>query len=186
VFIADEFFLQAQRRIPSRSYYRGYPQLENGIGLVRLMLDEWEALRKQFPAQRVRRRGRRLERSKKHVVATSVLAAPFMRQVVEGMVRSAGGQVEVCPVVNGLFGPSVTVAGLLAARDVVRALRGCDRTSEAVVPAAMFNADGYTLDGVSRRRLGRMLRRKVHVASDVRELYAILYQGRRSHGTKRQ
>jgi len=111
-YLADEFYLQAGRRLPPAPAYDDFPQLENGIGLVRDFLDEAAALlREPPPPARVRRAA----------LATGILFAPLLAGVLRRVNRRWGVAFRALPVPNRFLGPRVTVAGLLAGRDIAAA-----------------------------------------------------------------
>lgn len=165
VYVADELRIKAGLGIPRAGYYEGYPQIENGIGLVRSLLDEWSQ------AKRTLRAGRRAVR--RALVVCSVSAGPFVRRIVAEMTASAPERVRVVTVSNRLFGESVTVAGLMGGRDVVGAVKKLAAGGPKqilVLPSVMFNARGHTLDGWSAGRLSRAVGVKVVVVRGVDEL----------------
>jgi hypothetical protein len=83
--------------------------------------------------------------------------------------------VRVVAVPNAFFGETVTVAGLLTARDVMRAIRALrPRPSLAVIPSVMLNYRGYTLDGLSVNRMRKRLGIAVAAAADLTEMMSII------------
>jgi putative radical SAM enzyme (TIGR03279 family) len=174
LFLADELFLRAgatDADIPPAIYYEDYPQIENGVGLVRQMLDKWKNAARSFPRQRKRRNG------KKYLLVTSCSAFPFLNTIVREMNRLRPEAVvhpEAVP--NRFFGDTVTVAGLLTARDVITAVRrvsGTKRFDRVFLPAVMFNYAGYTLDGYSAKRLAKEAVLPVRVISSIEKLLDI-------------
>jgi putative radical SAM enzyme (TIGR03279 family) len=164
VYPSDELYLLAGRRFPPPAHYDGYPQLQNGVGLVPLFLAEWRRVRRRLPRAVSARRvlwvcGTAMER------ALGLVAAEMM--AVEGLV------VEVVAVPNTFFGTGVTVSGLLTGGDVVRALEG--RVADRVVlPRAMFDAAGQrTLDDWTLAALAARLPGAVYVAGTARELVEV-------------
>ena len=161
VYASDELYLLAGRRYPAARSYDDYPQLSNGVGLVPLFVGQWRRVRRRLPAAVSPRRvlwvcGQAMER------ALQVVAADCAS--VQGL------EVAVVAVPNAFFGTSVTVSGLLTARDVAAALAGheADRT---VLPRAMFDATGRrTLDDWTLDQLAARLPGQVLVAGTAREL----------------
>jgi putative radical SAM enzyme (TIGR03279 family) len=159
VHAADEFYLNARRALPAAEEYDGFPQYENGIGVVRSFVDDIggaaEDLSEAFASVRAADR--------RAVIVTGELARP----VFEGLVRDfdAVDVSEVLPVANRFFGGNVSVAGLLTAKDITRAIvdhAGRMPGSVYLVPDIIGNADGLTLDDV---RLGDLVAR---AGADVR------------------
>jgi putative radical SAM enzyme (TIGR03279 family) len=168
VFLADEFLIKAGLPIPPRAYYGDYPQIENGVGIVRQFIDAWQSSKRKLRREGVRRIRRSM------LVATSVSAYPFVAKAVKEFAELfVEGEVATVAVENRLCGSMVTVAGLLSAGDIISHLRPMLRRStcdEVVVPSVMFNFAGYTLDGFSPERLGRRLGIPVRVIDSMEDL----------------
>ena len=116
IHASDEWYLLAEEELPPEESYDGYLQLENGVGMLRLLREEFtESLRECAGDARVRERS----------IATGQLAAPFL----EELVRELSGKyphvrVHVYPIRNDFFGEGVTVAGLLTGTDLKKQLAG--------------------------------------------------------------
>jgi putative radical SAM enzyme (TIGR03279 family) len=161
VYPSDELYLRAGYPVPSADEYDGFPQLENGIGLVRGLLDEWEKLRGK---------GLRSIRGRETMVC-GTLISPLMTQIVADLRERCGADVTVRAVENRFFGESVTVSGLLTGEHVVGALRGRDLGEALFVPRAMFDAAGQmTLDDVTIEEMEDSLGVRVVQASGVDEM----------------
>jgi len=142
VYPSDEFYLLAGRAIPAAAAYDGFPQIENGVGLVRTFLAEF---RRQSASLPVRLRAR-----KRLTLATGELAAPFIGTTIAGRLARIGNlDVRVRVVPNVLFGRSVTVAGLLSGKCLYSALEGEDAGDLLLLPPDIVNADGLLLDDVT-------------------------------------
>ncbi len=166
VFLADELLILAGLPIPPRRYYEDYPQIENGIGLVRMLLEEWAALKRGMTRQPPRGGKRPV------LIVTSESAHPYLARVARELPAYVPKlEVRAVAAKNEFFGGGVTVAGLLAARDVVRCARtaGC-RGCTVILPSVMFNCSGHTLDGFSARRIGRTLGVPVTVAASLNDM----------------
>jgi putative radical SAM enzyme (TIGR03279 family) len=183
LFLSDEFFLRAGYAIPPAAYYEDYPQIGNGVGLVRQMLDVWDAVEPAFsPAgkRRLRLRCRRKKRlrirQKKYLLLTSQSAFPFIRTIAAQVQQVHDKPVHVEPVTNRFFGETVTVAGLLTAQDAISAIRKACRAQHfdsVLLPAVMFNYAGYTLDGWSAKRIAKRVSVPVQVLDSIEELRTI-------------
>ncbi|MEA5012984.1 MAG: DUF512 domain-containing protein [Candidatus Limiplasma sp.] len=117
-FPSDEFFCLAGKEIPPEAWYEGYPQIENGVGLLRLLEGELEE------AQALEEEGDRQESSPEKrtlLIATGVSAAPHLQRLTRRFAPE-GTTVKVQPVVNHFFGETVTVAGLLTGCDLLEQL----------------------------------------------------------------
>ncbi|MBN1503612.1 MAG: DUF512 domain-containing protein [Candidatus Eisenbacteria bacterium] len=138
VFAADEMYLLGGHEVPGKSQYEDFAQVENGVGLVRLLLEE---------AGRLKSRIRRRARGRPAAVLTGKLAEPVLRTAL------GGEGIRVVGVRNKLLGASVTVVGLLAGRDILRAMRELRPEEVAVVSEECLNPDGLFLDDTTPREL---------------------------------
>jgi putative radical SAM enzyme (TIGR03279 family) len=144
-YAADELFLQAGAEVPDEEYYDDWSLAENGVGMIRSFLRDFEAGLSKLPD---------LSRSRIHLV-TGRSMAPLFRELAPRLERTVGVPVYVREALNGFYGETVTVAGLLAGRDILRALRpGMDEppyTEEDLVllPAEALNAEDLFIDSIS-------------------------------------
>ncbi len=124
VFPSDEFYLQAGAPLPSDEEYEDYGQIDDGVGMLRLLRTQFEAAWRELP-DALRRRTPDGDRV---AIACGVSAAPFLRALLDDF-PIAGVHVQVCAVENRFFGASVTVSGLVTAGDLIDRMRGvgCDR-----------------------------------------------------------
>ncbi len=112
IFASDEFYLTAGLSVPPRSYYGDYPQIENGVGLVRRLLDRWRSLKPSLGT--ACRSGRGRAKPWRALVATSKDASPFLERIVLDINAALPSAcIEVAAVENRFFGDTVTVAVLL-------------------------------------------------------------------------
>lgn len=119
VYLADELYIKAHHPIPSREYYDDFAQYENGIGMVRTLLDEIDEL------CRVKKsRGRFL-------ILTGISAYPYLKILSERLAPNINTDIRV--VSSDFFGPSVTVSGLLGAGDINRAIVQSDNHYDHIV-----------------------------------------------------
>ncbi len=155
-FPSDEFYLQAGLPIPPDEAYEGYEQIDDGVGLLRLLETEyreaWETLPESM--RRATPDGVRL------AIACGQSAGDFIRQMLRAH-PVAGADVSVHALENTYFGPSVTVSGLITGGDLTRQMAGVD--CEAVmITTCMLRDDAVFLDDMTLeeavRRLGRPIR----------------------------
>ena len=166
--LADEFFLLAECDIPQESYYNGYPQYENGVGMVRYFIERARSWGKDnFPD---------LSGIKLAVVTGRLFAPIFESIALERLESLTGAKISVLAPVNSLFGASVNVANLLPAIDVVRAIKSLAGKPDAVlIPPRIMSPDGLSLEDWTLDVLEREIDSKVIVApEDVSELGSIL------------
>lgn len=159
VYASDEWYLLAGLEVPPAEEYDGFPQLENGAGLTRVFLDdEFRVSGLEFRVGKV-------------TLVCGTLIGPLLEDVAVKLAGKTGMKVQVVPVVNDFFGPTVTVSGLLTGRDVIEALRGSDLGDIVFLPQAMFDASGeLTLDDMSPGEIGERLGVRVEVAGTMREM----------------
>lgn len=139
-YAADELFLIAGREVPEEAYYDDWPLLENGVGALRSLLDGFERGKDRLaPAEGVER--------VRLVTGTSM--RPRLEGLAPGISRRMGCQVEIVAVENRYFGPSVTIAGLLAGLDILDVV-GAGRAGDLVLlPGTALNDDALFIDGVT-------------------------------------
>ncbi len=149
LFLADEFYLKAGLPFPSVKEYGDFPQIENGVGMVPLFMKESARL-----LRRVRPIG-----SFRATVVTGVSAVAFVGDFLVQLAERSGLDLVALAVDNKLFGPSITVSGLVTGNDIAAALSGFDIGSCLFVPDVMLKeGEGVFLDDVSwdelQRRIG--------------------------------
>ncbi len=151
VFAADEFYLLSGRKLPAAASYEGFPQLGNGIGLVRDSLE------------RVRRMLRRIgpgavDSGLKITVLSGIRFAAVIKEILLPMIeKSCPALWHVEAVKNTLLGERVTVAGLLCGRDILHAAQRTGETDIYLIPGSALNVDGVFLDDLSLEDIKREL-----------------------------
>ncbi|CCZ34503.1 putative uncharacterized protein [Firmicutes bacterium CAG:646] len=142
IHCSDEWYILAGLPLPEEERYDGYLQLENGVGMLRLLEEEvQEELAHRKGDERVRRVS----------IATGKLAAPFIQENVE-RVRTVYGNVEaqVYPIRNDFFGELITVSGLITGQDLKEQLKGKDLGECLLIPCNMLRAgENVFLDDVT-------------------------------------
>ncbi|MFN3762159.1 MAG: DUF512 domain-containing protein [Anaerolineae bacterium] len=152
VYLSDEWILRLGERIPPRAAYDGLDLRENGVGLVRSLLDRWRSVERNLAALG----------GPGQTWVTGELMAPVLEGLAAKFADRTGIRAEVVPVPNRFFGETVTVAGLLTGRDVVASLQERSRLETVVLPAVMFRGpEGQSLDEMWPDDLARALNRPV-------------------------
>jgi putative radical SAM enzyme (TIGR03279 family) len=173
VFASDEFYIQAGQVIPPPAYYEDFPQIENGVGMVAAFLRE--------------ARGVHLTQRVPPATVTAVTGAsfgPILRSSLAGLLAEHAVRVRILTVPNSFFGPTVTVAGLLTGRDILRAARGKRLGSRLLIPAnALKDDEGVFLDDMTVNDLALSLGVPVTPVGGFRELRRILQSIDRQEGT---
>ena len=155
--LGDEIYLRAGYAIPATSHYGDYPQIEDGVGMVRSFVNEFARVTK-----RIERDGSGNLKDKNGTIFTGTLFAPVLRKLVDKLNDRFGSRLIVEPVENGYFGGDVSVAGLLTGRDLLSA--GARVKGEfVVIPRQMLKSDDeIMLDGMRLGEVAESLRRPVH------------------------
>ncbi len=164
--LGDEIYLRAGRRIPARSHYGNYPQIEDGVGMVRAFANDFARLTK------------RLEREgdvnkKPATIFTGTLFAPVLTEMIDDWNSRFETRLRVEPLENSYFGGDVSVAGLLTGRDLLAAR---DRVSGefVLIPKQMLKSDdAIMLDGMRITEVAAALGCPVYAVS-LEELAALL------------
>ena len=148
IYAADEFYLKAGREIPDAEYYEDYPQIENGVGMLRSFADEFG-----IGAADVADLVASLDSHRTVTVVTGVASYSLLCTLAEKLESLTDKlTVNVVEVKNRFFGESITVSGLLTGVDIRDALRDMDLGDEVLLPSCCLRAGedvflcGMTLD----------------------------------------
>jgi putative radical SAM enzyme (TIGR03279 family) len=152
-YLADEFYIQGKSPIPDAAYYDDFAQIEDGVGMVRGFLDEFE---REFNR-------RRKPRPRLHgTLATAQLFYPFLKVCLERFNARFQSRLEVREVKNRFMGKNITVAGLLAGQDFVDALKDSSPGDFVILPEeAISRIDGIFVDNMSPKELAAKLGKPV-------------------------
>ena len=156
IHAGDEWYILAERPMPEETTYDGYLQLENGVGMVRLLKEEVDAYLKKLPGD---------DRKRRVTIATGELAAPYLREHAASIQKKYPGvEVQVITVKNEFFGGKITVAGLLTGQDLVKQLKGKDLGEELLLSINMLKSDEpIFLDDMTVEQLQTALQIKVSI-----------------------
>jgi putative radical SAM enzyme (TIGR03279 family) len=156
VFGADELYLRAGVELPPAGIYDGFDQVENGVGSVRWLQQRIEAESSNLHGWQGKRIG----------VVTGTAMSQLMPMVLEPLARVTGSEFELIPVVNTLFGPSVTTAGLLPGVAMQQALRIRRDLDLVLLPGESVNDDGLFIDSMSFDLLGAAVPVEIRLSKD--------------------
>lgn len=156
VHASDEWFILAEEEFPPESYYEGYGQLENGVGMMRLLIDEVGERLSELAGD---------ERQRVVSIATAKLAYPTIRQLADALMRKFPNvKVQVFCIVNHFFGENITVSGLLTGQDIRAQLAGQSLGEELLLPENVLKADeAIFLDDISLKELSDSLQVPVNI-----------------------
>ena len=132
-FCSDELFIRAERDLPGEDYYEGYVQIENGVGMLRSLIAEFEA-------------GLRLEdaavEASAFTIATGVSARPFLQDLADQVRTKLGVCGEAAAIENDFFGHTIDVAGLVTGGDLIRQLQQRKLGKRLLIPVNMLRHGG--------------------------------------------
>ena len=155
VFPSDEFYLAAGRPLPEDGEYEDYEQIDDGVGMLRLLETEFSEAYADLPEERKKSGG-----GKRLLAACGVSAAPFLRQMFASHPLT-GVSVDVRALENGFFGPSVTVSGLLTGGDLVRGLQGAEGAAVLISACMLRDGEQVFLDDMTLEEVSRALGKPV-------------------------
>ncbi len=145
-FCGDEFYIKSGMPVHDEDYYEGYPQIENGVGMIASMQGEFDYALEDTKPISVR---------KTVSVATGYAAYDFICSLADKAESAFEGlKVNVYKIRNDFFGENITVAGLLTGKDIIAQLSGKELGEKLLLPRVMLRADGdLTLDDISCEQL---------------------------------
>ncbi len=158
IHASDEWYLLAEQELPQEESYDGYPQLENGVGMLRLLRQEFaEALAEA--GRKGLTESRKTGRTEKITIATGVLAAPTLQELAEAFHQVCSAkEIQVIPVVNHFFGEQITVSGLLTGQDIIAQLKGRNMGDRLLLPCNLLRSgEEIFLDDVTLSQLENAL-----------------------------
>lgn len=156
VHLSDEWYLTAERPIPTEEYYEGYGQIENGVGMIRSLVDEVEEALSAATGD---------ERKKKISLATGVLAAPIIRDMVK-LINEKYPNIDatVYTIENEFFGKDITVAGLLTGQDIIKQLKEKELGDYLILPNVLLRqGEDVLLDDLRIPDLEKALQIKIRI-----------------------
>ena len=150
VFPSDEFYVMADEEVPSYDEYEGFPQIENGVGLMRLFFYEIDQELKKLKDD--------LYHNKKYILATGTLASKYMESICKKVMDKIKGlSLIVVPIKNNFFGHNITVSGLVTGTDLVDQLKDYENIDGVIIPESMLRSgeevllDDYTISNIEEK-----------------------------------
>lgn len=147
IHASDEWYLLAERPLPEEDSYDGYLQLENGVGMLRLLINEFtEAMQDAlaepgYKDEVMKVLNDEFDGHHKISLITGRLAAPFLRQMASDfMAEFPGYEVEVIDIRNDFFGERITVSGLITAQDLIAQVKDRDLGDSIAIPCNMLRS----------------------------------------------
>ncbi|RKM57495.1 DUF512 domain-containing protein [Butyrivibrio sp. CB08] len=164
IHASDEWYFLAGRPFPEAERYDGYIQLENGVGMMRLLINEFDEGFDEILSERKDD----IDKINRHIsVATGRLVYPCIKAMADkAMSVCTGLKIDVYEIINEFFGEKITVSGLLTGQDIIGQLKGKDLGDELFLPVNLLRSgEDYLLDDVRICDIERELNIKVGISS---------------------
>ena len=151
-FLGDEIYLKAGKKVPGRKHYGDYPQIEDGIGMVRSFNNQFSSLVKKLEQQSSHNRS-----EFSGTIMTGTLFAPVLREKIDELNDRFGTKLRVVGVENDYFGGDVSVAGLLTGSDFVKAQKEIQGDFVIIPRTTLKSDEEIMLDGMTLTELKELL-----------------------------
>ena len=162
IHASDEWYILAQEELPEEERYDGYLQLENGVGMTRLLLSEFARGREQLRRERqIPDMSVREELS----IATGRLAYPYIRRMAQEMTEDFPGlEIHVYAIRNDFFGEMITVSGLLTGQDILAQLQDKPLGRRLLLPQNVLRSgETVFLDDLTLEELKNTLQVEINI-----------------------
>lgn len=171
IHASDEWYLLAERELPKADNYDGYIQLENGVGMLRLLRDEFAEALEQLGTDEV-------TKEEYHItIATGLLAAPTLQELSEDFSKKfPQAKIEVVSIRNDFFGERITVSGLLTGQDLIAQLKDRNLGEKLLLPCNLLRSgEEVLLDDITLDELKKTLQVPIDIVkSSGRDLVSCL------------
>ena len=156
VYAGDEWYIMAGQELPPEEAYDGYGQLENGIGMMRLLIEEFQAALEKCPGD---------GRARYVSVVSGALASGYIRRLTHSLTEKYPNvRVDVHCIANHFFGESITVTGLITGGDIIHQLQGKDLGEALLLPINMLRSgENVLLDDITTADIEKALQVPVDI-----------------------
>ena len=139
---SDEFYILAELNLPEEERYDGYIQLENGVGMIRLLLEEAKEALDSYEGD---------NREATVSVATGKLAAPYIHEISTWVMdKFPNIKINIYPIINYFFGEKITVSGLITGQDLIGQLKDVQLGDRLLIPSNMLRSgENVFLDDIT-------------------------------------
>ncbi len=163
IHASDEWYILAGWELPEEEKYDGYLQLENGVGMLRLFLNEFEDGLEELKKNLLAGSGRYFPSEVS--IATGGLAYPYICRMAHALMETVEGlTIRVYHIVNDFFGEMITVSGLLTGTDIIRQLKGKPLGERVLLPENMLRSgEPVFLDDVTVEEMEKALQVKIDI-----------------------
>ena len=161
IHASDEWYLLAEESLPDEENYDGYLQLENGVGMLTLLKNEFHEALEEVLADSTCNR----DKQEKVTLVTGRLAYPAIKDMADEMMKHfTQMEIEVVAITNEFFGEMITVSGLLTGQDIINQLKGKDLGSRVLLPQNVLRSgENYFLDDITVPQLEETLQVKADI-----------------------
>ncbi len=159
VFAADEFYITAERKIPPVENYEDFPQIENGVGMLALIMSESEEALGKI---------KKYNKNKHVSIATGEAAYKFIKQIAEDVENKFPSvKIDVYSIKNNFFGGYITVSGLLTGTDIIDQLKGKDLGEYLMLPKNLLrDGEDVLLDDMTIGDIEKSLGIKIVISDE--------------------
>lgn len=171
ISVSDEFFLLAEKELPDKKYYNGYSQLDDGVGALRCIIDDFN--------KRIKKAKKKLKTKKEFTICCSVSSEKVFFMFKEELNKIDNLTVDIKPVKCEFWGKDVNVAGLITGEDIIKQLKN-NCCKDVLVPSIIFRP--YTnefLDGLTVTEAEKAINAKFHIVKDIystKEIFDFIYK----------
>lgn len=154
IYLGDEIYIKGEEEFPPFESYDGFPQLENGIGLSRIFIDDYLEFRENLPDKVTER--------EKYYLVSGKSPEKFLTNIINDLNKIENLTLELRAVENQFFGSRVTVTGLLTGIDLIQGLKDVPEGSKIIIPEVMLKqGEEVFLDNLSIEDIEKKLKVQV-------------------------
>lgn len=156
VYLSDEWYLKSELPLPEENEYEDYPQIENGVGMIRSLTNEVDQYLSKLSSD---------HRVRKLSLITGTLAANTMKTIVQNVKHKfCNIDLTVFPIINDFYGHDITVAGLITGQDIIAQLKGKDLGDVLLMPHVMLRSnEEVLLDNITVKDIENALQTRVRI-----------------------
>lgn len=158
IHASDEFYIVANEKLPKEENYDGYLQFENGVGMMRLLIDEfYDILNNEELNSNI---------SKEISLATAILPSAYIKKLLDDLkVKFPNININMYTIKNDFFGENITVSGLLTGGDIIKQLKGKDLGEYLILPSNLLKDDeAILLDDIKITDIENELKVKIRLS----------------------
>lgn len=165
-FASDEFYILADELIPNSQFYNGFGQMEDGVGVSRLLMDDFEKEKLKLPEK--------INIPKSLTIATGKLGAHSLNPIIDELNKINNLTIDLIPITSYFWGEGVTVSGLVTGSDLIKNLSG-KKIENLIIPSVMTRklTDEF-LDNLRVQDVENNLKTKIETIDDYYSISELL------------